>query len=201
VSERDSTSESPPAAPEPQPIFQRLDQHQRRPYTIGEYFRRMLWRACEVSLFRMSPRRLHGFRALLLRIHGARIGPNTRISNRCQILHPWLLEVGEWSAIGDDVYLYNTGPITIGAHSAISHRCHVCAGTHDYLAPNLPLVRSSIRVGNGVWIAADVFVGPDVSIGDNAVIGARSVVVKDIPPGVIAAGHPARPIKPRLPNA
>ena len=71
------------------------------------------------------------------------------------------------------------------------------AGTHDYTKTELPLLRERVRIGHGVWIAAQAFIGPAVSIGDNSVIGARAVVVSDIPAGVVAAGNPARVIKPR----
>ena len=53
-----------------------------------------------------------------------------------------------------------------------------------------------IRIGNNVWIGAQVCVLPGVTIGDNSVIGAGSVVTKDIPSGVLAAGNPCRVIRP-----
>jgi acetyltransferase-like isoleucine patch superfamily enzyme len=95
------------------------------------------------------------------------------------------------------VTIYNLGPVKIGDHSVISQDAYLCAGTHDYTLPTLPLLRTPITIGHGVWIAAGAFIGPGVSIGDNSVIGARSVVMKDIPADVIAAGNPCRVIKPR----
>ena len=53
-----------------------------------------------------------------------------------------------------------------------------------------------IKVGNDVWFGGGVTVVPGVTIGDNVVIGAGSVVVKDIPSGVVAAGNPCRVIRP-----
>ena len=52
-----------------------------------------------------------------------------------------------------------------------------------------------ITVGNRVWIGANVSVLPGVTIGDDTVIGAGSVVNKDIPDGVVAAGNPCRVIR------
>lgn len=52
-----------------------------------------------------------------------------------------------------------------------------------------------IKVGNNVWFGANVSVLPGVKIGDNCVIGAGSVVNRDIPQGVIAAGNPCRVIR------
>ena len=52
-----------------------------------------------------------------------------------------------------------------------------------------------ITVGNDVWIGTNVSVLPGVSIGSNTIIGAGSVVNKDIPDGVIAAGVPCKVIR------
>lgn len=52
-----------------------------------------------------------------------------------------------------------------------------------------------VTIGNNVWIGADVTILPGVSIGDNSVIGAGSVVNRDIPGNVVAAGNPCRVIK------
>lgn len=57
------------------------------------------------------------------------------------------------------------------------------------------------EIGNDVWIGQGVFIRAGVTIGDGAVIGARSTVVKDIPPYTIAAGVPAKPIRPRFGEA
>jgi putative colanic acid biosynthesis acetyltransferase WcaF len=73
----------------------------------------------------------------------------------------------------------------------------VCAGTHDYTKPNLPLERPPIAIGSGVWIAAGAFIGPGVTVGDNTVVGARAVVMSDVEPGVVVAGNPAKVIKQR----
>lgn len=52
-----------------------------------------------------------------------------------------------------------------------------------------------ITIGNNVWIGGGVTILPGVNIGDNVVIGGGSVVVKDIPPNVVAVGNPCKPIK------
>jgi maltose O-acetyltransferase len=52
-----------------------------------------------------------------------------------------------------------------------------------------------IMIGEDVWIGGSVVVCPGVTIGDRSVIGAGSVVTKDIPAGVFAAGNPCRVIR------
>lgn len=53
-----------------------------------------------------------------------------------------------------------------------------------------------IAIGNNVWLGGNVVVNPGVSIGDNTVVGSGSVVTKDLPAGVFAAGNPCRVIRP-----
>ena len=79
----------------------------------------------------------------------------------------------------------------------MSQYTYLCAATHDYSPASMPLVTKPIRLGERSWIAADVFIGPGVAIGEGAVVGARSVVLRDIEPWVVAAGHPARVLGPR----
>ena len=52
-----------------------------------------------------------------------------------------------------------------------------------------------VTIGNDVWIGGNVVINPGVTIGNNVVIGSGSVVTKDIPDGVVAAGNPCRVIR------
>jgi len=110
---------------------------------------------------------------------------------------PWNLNIGDWSSIGEYAFIYNLGKVTIGKCATVSHRAHLCAGTHDYQDPSLPLLRPPIFIGDQAWICADAYIGPGVSVGEGAVIGARAVVVKDVAPWTVVAGNPARVLKRR----
>lgn len=52
-----------------------------------------------------------------------------------------------------------------------------------------------IVIGNNVWVGGNTVINPGVHIGNNAVIGSGSVVTKDIPDNVVAAGNPCRVIR------
>lgn len=171
-------------------IFQRLDQTARAPYTRGEYARRFAWLLVQNTLFRFSPPRAFGWRRWLLGLFGAKLGRHTGVRRSVRVMHPWLLEVGDWSMLGERVDVYNLGPVRIGEHTVISQDAVLCAGTHDHTKPDLPLLRPPITIGAGAWVAAEAFIGPGVTIGDNSVISARAVVMRDVPEGVIAAGNP-----------
>jgi putative colanic acid biosynthesis acetyltransferase WcaF len=160
--------------------------------------RRLIWKAVWMVAFRPTPRwALHRWRAALLRLFGAKIGPGCRIAPSCFVWAPWNLEMGTLSALGDDVDCYTMDRITIGSKVAVSQRAFLCTGTHDTTSLKRPLVTSPIVIGDHVWIAAESLVLPGVEIGEGAVIGARSVVTKTMPPWSICAGHPCRIVRPR----
>ena len=178
-------------------IFQTLDRCARDNYTRGEFIRRILWQIVQATLYRVPIPRSYAWRRFLLRCFGARMGHRAGVHPTSRIMHPWLLVMGDWTMIGPGATVYNLGSVVIGHHTVISQDTYICAGTHDYTKPDLPLVKTPIRIGAGVWIAAGAFIGPGATIGDNSVIGARAVVIGDIPAGVVAAGNPCKVLKPR----
>jgi putative colanic acid biosynthesis acetyltransferase WcaF len=168
-------------------------------YNKKEILLRILWNLCS-PVFRFSPRPFFRWRCFLLRIFGARIGKNVHIYNSTTIYMPWNLKIDDWASIGEYAFIYNLGKITIGTKATISHRAHLCAGTHDYTSPSLPLIKPPISIGAQCWICTDSFIGPHVTIGEGAVVGARAVVTKDIKAWSIVIGNPAKQIKVRHVN-
>ncbi len=165
-------------------------------YSRKELCLRVLWGFGKIA-FKLSPRPCFGFRCWLLRCFGAKIGKNVNIYPSANIYYPWNLEIGDDSAIGEWALVYNLGKVIIGSRTTVSQRVHLCAGTHDYRKPDLPLIKPPIFIGAEVWICADAFIGPNVTVGNRAIIGAASVVVKDCSGGTIYAGNPVKIIKER----
>jgi putative colanic acid biosynthesis acetyltransferase WcaF len=172
------------------------DNRQAVKYSKKEMLCRVLWGFGQY-LFRLSPRPCFGWRRFVLRCFGASIGREVHVYNSVVIYFPWNLTVGDWSAIGEHAYIYNLGPVSLGEKVTISQRAHLCAGSHDYRQPDLPLLKPPIVIEDQVWICADAFVGPGVVVGRGAVVGARAVVVKHVEPWAVMAGNPARFIKKR----
>ena len=111
---------------------------------------------------------------------------------------PWNLEIGDYSAIGEDALIYNLGKVTLGNNVTVSHRAHLCAGTHDYTEATLPLLKPPITLADNVWVCAQAFIGPDVVIGEGGVVGAAAVVTKNVGSWSVVAGNPAVFIKKRV---
>jgi len=165
-------------------------------FSCSEMFRRLVWGAGR-RLIRLSPRPCFAWRRFALGCFGAKVGSNVNIYPSTIIYFPWNLTIGDWSAIGEHVLIYNLGKITIGERVTISHGAHLCAGTHDYTQPDMPLLKPPITIHDQTWICADAFIGPGVEIGEGAVVGARAVVTKDVGPWTVVAGNPAQFIKRR----
>jgi putative colanic acid biosynthesis acetyltransferase WcaF len=156
------------------------------------------WWFIQSSLFSMSPQFLYGWRNMLLRLFGAKIGKGVIIRPNVRITYPWKLTIGDNSWIGDNAELYTLGEINIGKNTVISQKSYLCTGSHDFQSEAFDIYQISIVIEDEVWIATDVYIAPGVTIGKGAVIGARSSVFSDMPAGMICIGSPAKPIKPRM---
>jgi len=137
-----------------------------------------------------------------LRSMGAEIG-------RRVVFYPGVwISTGRSLRIGDDVDLAlqviitTDGGVEIGERTLIGYRTQILSQNHRVPALTESIFDSGVRrapvtIGRDVWIGANCVILPGVTIGEGAVIGAGSVVVRDLPPFVIAAGTPARVIRHR----
>jgi acetyltransferase-like isoleucine patch superfamily enzyme/glycosyltransferase involved in cell wall biosynthesis len=167
------------------------------PWKPMENLKRAVWMIVRATLFRTSFHNWYGWRRLLLRMFGAKLGQRVRVRPTAWIEIPWHLEIQDDVVIGDYAIIYSLGNISIGRNSTISQYAHLCAGTHDYTLREFPLLKPPIVIGEEVWIAADAFIGPGVKVGDRSVVGARANVVKDVPPDQVVVGASAVFIKQR----
>mgnify|MGYP005839477447 FL=1 len=117
---------------------------------------------------------------------------------------PFYCDYGSYIFLGDKVGM-NFGCVILDCNEV--HICdnvmfgpcvQIYAAYHPVRASERikgPELSSPVRVGSGVWIGGGAIVLPGVTIGDNSTIGAGSVVTRNIPPNVVAAGNPARIIR------
>lgn len=168
-----------------------------RDYSARELAIRVAW-AVGNNVFSLIPRPLFELRSMWLRAFGARVGRHVRVYPSARVYFPWNLTIGDWSAIGEWALVYDLGKVTIGDKVTISQRAHLCAGSHDYSDPAMPLLKPPIHIADEVWICADAFIGPGVRVAEGAIVGARAVVVRNVAPWSIVAGNPARVIRKRV---
>ena len=168
-----------------------------RKWTPYELILRFCWELTSPIIFTLTPRPFWGWRRFVLRLFCATIGRHVHVQPSVKIALPWNLYVGDYASIGDSVRIYNLGTVKIGDRVTVSQNVHLCAGTHDYQSPDMPLIKASILIQSDAWVCADAFVGPWVIIGKSSVLGARSVAVRNVPDFMVAVGNPARSIKSR----
>jgi putative colanic acid biosynthesis acetyltransferase WcaF len=164
-----------------------------RKYSRAEQLRRVLWTFGSLAI-RWSPRPCFAWRRAVLRLFGAKVGREVRLYSSTRIYMPWNVEIADWAALGEDVFIYSLGKVYVGAGASLAYRTHVCAGTHDFSDPTLPLLKPPVVIEDGVWIGTEAFIGPGTTVCRGAIVGARAVVVKDVASLHIVAGNPARQV-------
>ncbi len=127
------------------------------------------------------------------------------VGTQCWIEAPFHCDYGTQITIGDhffanyDCIFLDVAPIVIGNHVFLGPRVSLYTAGHPLTAQirNLELeFGKPITIGDSVWIGGDTTVLPGVTIGPETVVAAGSVVTKDLPGGVIAAGNPCRVLRP-----
>lgn len=114
-------------------------------------------------------------------------------------------DYGSNISVGEDFYanfnlvILDVAPVTIGDRVMLGPNVSLCAAGH----PIHPAGRAAgyeygrpITIGDDVWIGGGAVIVPGVTVGNGAVIAAGSVVTKDVPPMVVAAGNPCRVLRP-----
>ncbi len=162
---------------------------------------RVHWELMRRDAFARWP--LHGNVLEALRDGRLEVGPNT------------LFEPNVWITVGDDakvrigegtflniaVMVAALQSVEIGSHCMLANGCFVTDSNHRFDDPDKPVPwqgfqsKGPTRIGDNVWMGANVVVTTGVTIGERCVIGANSVVTQDIAPFSIAAGVPAKVLR------
>ena len=126
------------------------------------------------------------------------------IGEDTDIRPPFLCDYGYQTTVGSGTFAnfglvcLDVARITIGDHVQIGPNVQLLTATHP-IEPEPRRAKweggSPITIGDNVWLGGGVTVCPSVTIGADTVVGAGAVVVRDLPPGVVAVGNPARPVK------
>jgi len=173
------------------------DPYLRPSFSMANKIRRMLWNVTWLLLCRWTPKVLHSWRVIILRIFGASIGKNNSIYPDCKIWAPWLLHTEEAVGIGPGAEIYNPGGVRLEHHAIISQYAYLCGATHDYDSQEFTYVKKQIVVGPYAWVCAKAIVLPGVHCKEGSVLGAGAVTSKSLDAWTVYSGNPAKPVKPR----
>lgn len=118
---------------------------------------------------------------------------------------PFYCDYGSQITIGDGVFVnmnclfLDVAPIVIGPQAQLGPGVQLLTATHPLDAATRtagPELGRPITISSRAWLGGGVIVGPGVRIGADTVVGAGSVVVRDLPAGVLAVGNPCRVVRP-----
>ena len=127
-----------------------------------------------------------------------------KVGERVYMEPDFTCEFGKNITLGNDLYinfgctLLDCGQITIGNNTLLGPNVSMYSANHSLDSEERitgALIPEPITIGNRVWIGGGTTILSGVTIGDDSVIGAGSVVTRDIPAGVVAAGNPCKVIR------
>jgi len=164
---------------------------------LGKIFRRfgaygedflLLW----LSFVSCVP--LHWFRQLFYRLAGVKIGSKSVLHIGTRFYYPGGVSIGDGTIIGDHAVLDGRAPLKIGNHVDIASEVMIYNSEHDISAEDFGPIEAAVTIEDYAFIGPRVIILPGVTIGKGAVVGAGAVVTKDVEPGMIVGGVPAKVI-------
>jgi putative colanic acid biosynthesis acetyltransferase WcaF len=175
-----------------------LSAYNNTPYHPGGgMLKQILWYYVNAIFFKSSMFPVYGFKNALLRLFGARLGKGVEIKPCVNIKYPWLLSIGNYVWIGENVWIDNLVMVTVGNNVCISQGALLLTGSHNYKRQAFNLITGSIHIEDGVWIGAKSIVNQGVTVSSHAVLTSGSVATKNLDPYSIYQGNPALKIRDR----
>ncbi|MDP5122073.1 MAG: WcaF family extracellular polysaccharide biosynthesis acetyltransferase [Spirosomaceae bacterium] len=160
-------------------------------YRPGSKAKILLWYVLSRIFIDTSLPFPYGLKRSVLRLFGAKIGQRVVFKQRVLIKYPWYLEVGDETWIGENVWIDNLAPVTIGANCCLSQGSMLLTGNHNFNKSTFDLILKPIIIEDGGWIGARSTVCPGVIVGSHAVLSVGSVATKNLEPNVVYQGNPA----------
>jgi acetyltransferase-like isoleucine patch superfamily enzyme len=141
---------------------------------------------------------------LSLRGGSLTVGDGTEIRRLGTYQVTGTLTVGSGVVLNGGVTVHCADSIEIGDLTIIGEYSTITDSRHERTPPGVPIhhtsVSSPVRIGRNIWMGAHAVITPGVTVGDQAFVGAAAVVTKDVEPGWLVGGVPAKPIS-KLPDA
>jgi putative colanic acid biosynthesis acetyltransferase WcaF len=164
----------------------------------GGPIKRLLWYYINI-LFLMNPLNpFSGLKVFLLRLFGAKVGKGVVIKPNVNIKYPWLLEIGDYTWIGERAWIDNLAQVKIGKNCCISQGAMLLCGNHNYKKPTFDLIVKPITLEDGAWVGALSVVCPGVTIKSHAILTVQSVAAETLEPFALYKGNPAVRIRERV---
>jgi len=160
-------------------------------YKPGSTVKKLLWYFTNMFLFKTMFPFPSSLKSKVLRGFGADVGVGVVIKPNISIKYPWFLEVGDYTWIGEGVWIDNLAKVTIRSNVVLSQGAYLLTGSHDYKKETFDLVIGEIVLEEGVWIGARATVCPGVTCKSHSVLAVGSVATNDLEVYCIYQGTPA----------
>lgn len=157
----------------------------------GNALKRFLWYFVNALVIKNHLNPISGIRVKALRLFGAKIGRGVVIKPGVNVKYPWLLTVGDYSWIGEDVWIDNLAEVSIGSNCCLSQGAMLLCGNHNYRLPTFDLMVKPIIVEDGAWVGAKSVVCPGVTVGRDSILTVGSMATSNLEAGKIYQGIPA----------
>ena len=176
-----------------------LSTYNNYPYNPGgTAIKRFLWFYVNAFFFKSGLLPVYSFKRFLLRLFGAAVGQKVTIKPYVNIKYPWLLQVGDNTWIGENVWVDNVAIVKIGANVCLSQGAVLLTGSHNYKKSTFDLVTGPVILEDGVWIGAGAMVNQGITVSTHAVLTAGSVATKNMDAYAIYQGNPAIKVRDRI---
>lgn len=130
-------------------------------YNTGGYScSRLLWYFINLWFMKCHWMPISSMRCALLRLFGAKIGKGVVIKPGVSVKYPWRLSIGDYSWIGENVWIDNLDNVSIGSNCCISQGAMLLCGNHNYKKSTFDLIIKPITIEDGAWIGAKSVVCP-----------------------------------------
>lgn len=175
-------------------------------YTTGDFdeggsvLKRLLWFFVNALFFINPFNPVSSIKVVLLKMFGAKIGKGVNIKPAVNIKYPWKLEVGDYTWIGERVWIDNLDTVVIGKNCCLSQGAMLLCGNHNFKSYKFDLIVKPITLEDGSWVGAHSVVAPGVTLKSHAVLAVNSVGTGNLEPYSIYQGNPAIKVKDRVIN-
>ena len=170
----------------------------RNTYKPGNKILIIIWYFVNVIFLKNPLNPLSNLKVIILRLFGAEIGKNVLIKSPIDVKYPWKLKIGDYSSIGEHVWINNLDDVVIGKNVCVSQGAMLLCGNHNYKKSTFDLILGKIILEDGVWIGAQSIVCPSVTCKSHSVLTVNSTATKDLEAYSIYQGTPAVKIKDRI---
>jgi putative colanic acid biosynthesis acetyltransferase WcaF len=156
--------------------------------------KQLLWYLVNIIILKNSFNISSASKVLFLKIFGATIGKGVNIKPCVNIKYPWKLSIGDYTWIGEEVWIDNLSDVMIGNNVTLSQGAMILTGSHDHTKTTFDFISMPVVLEDGCWIGARAVVYGGVTCKSHSILGINAVAESNLESYIIYKGNPAVPV-------